>query len=70
MMRDIRRGRAVVVERRARRRILYAVEIGSARRHVHVLMVGSVVISAWPPIGQLIARRQEIEAMLRLPPDG
>jgi hypothetical protein len=67
MVRDIRCGRAVVVERRAHRRILYAVEVGTARRHVLVLTAGTAVVSAWPPDGRLMAKRRAIEAALRLP---
>lgn len=67
MVRDIRGGRAELVERRPRGGLVYAVEIKSVRRHVYVLMVGPCVISAWPPMYDLNAKYQEIDDVLRLP---
>lgn len=67
MMRDIRSGRADLVERRPRGGIIYGVDIASVRRRIYVLMDGAWVISAWPPQYDLDAKYQQIDEVLRLP---
>ncbi len=61
--RDLRNGRALLVERRPDDNAIYSVRIASAGERVYVLVHGKEIVTAWPPQRRLNdIRRQRIAA--------
>ena len=61
MLRDIKSGRAVVVERRTRNTAIYSVRIHRQYERVFILSDGKQMLTAWPPEKRLNDKRRQLE---------
>lgn len=58
MIRDIKSGRALMLERRPKKCAIYAVRIHHQFEHILVLSDGIQVFTAWPPERRLMDKRR------------
>jgi hypothetical protein len=74
MLRDIRGGRALLIERRTRKTAIYSVKISreiEPNERIYVLSNGKDVFTAWPPkkrLNEIRRRMNRPEFTLRLRP--
>ena len=61
ILKDIRNGKAILIERRSRKQALYSVRISSVHERIYVLIsAGDRIITAWPPQKRLNAIRRRL----------
>ena len=60
MLRDIKDGRALLVEQRTKRIAIYSVRIQRQYERVFVLSDGKQVLTAWPPERRLNEKRRQL----------
>jgi hypothetical protein len=66
IVKAIKTGEALLIERRSAKQALYSVRIKSAKERIYILAEGPNIITAWPPHKRLNELRRKLTARQRV----